>query len=356
MSEYNEKHSRSIDAVGLYERKAKRNVEHARRWLDRAAKDFALFKRVVPFDKKTTKPVKCSDPALAVYLLQQSVEKAVKAAAIASGQYRPRDFVSYFKHNSLALIVDLNTRIVSQIEDVGLAPIAAMMGIDLADGSSRLVALEGQVMGKAPLLDKQGRRVDFRIESRRIPPETIDQLLDMITTHRSLLLDVIRTTFRSLPREIRKGYVECNDPQELMKQLSHMIAANLKVQPPSEEQLKAPPEFLKLVAKLGFSPVNTLNRREMTAGHLGAWAFSHALLWLSYLTYAHEETTRYPLSHTGDIQRGKIGCDDYDDGLGIVSRISRIGYVTSLTLNDMRTEIHNLASFFAQDLTGRQQT
>lgn len=67
--------------MDLYERKVKRNIEHARRWLNRAIKDFALFKKLVPFDRRTNKLVKCSDAALAVYLLQQSVEKAVKAAA-----------------------------------------------------------------------------------------------------------------------------------------------------------------------------------------------------------------------------------------------------------------------------------
>jgi len=70
-----------LSAVDLYERRTRRNVEHARRWLNRAIKDFALFKKLVPFDKRTNKAVKCSDPALAIYLLQQSVEKAVKAAA-----------------------------------------------------------------------------------------------------------------------------------------------------------------------------------------------------------------------------------------------------------------------------------
>jgi hypothetical protein len=90
----------------IYENKAKRNIEYARRWLSRAIKDFNHFKKLVPFDKRTNKPVRCSDPALAVYLLQQSLEKAVKAAAIASGQYKARDFIHYYSHNSLALIVN----------------------------------------------------------------------------------------------------------------------------------------------------------------------------------------------------------------------------------------------------------
>jgi hypothetical protein len=340
--------------VKIYKNKAERNIEYAQRWLNRAIKDFNLFKKLVPFDKRTNKPVRCSDPALAVYLLQQSIEKAVKAAAIASGRYKTRDFIRYFRHNSLALVIDLNTKIVSQIQFIGLGPIATMMGIDLADGSSKLAALKNQIMGTAPLLDKQGRKVDFKTESRKIPPEIIDQLLDMVMKHRTLLLDVIRTTLRNLPREIRKEYGEIDDPLQFLKQLSESIAVSLKIQTPSEEQMKVPLEFAKIMANLGFSPVDGLNRWQMTENYLGAWAFSHALLWLSYLTFGHEESARYPLRQKGDIQAGKTGCDDYDDSLGIVNRIGRIGYVTSLTLNDMKTEIHSLASFFAVDLKVRQ--
>jgi len=340
--------------VDLYERRTRRNVEHARRWLNRAIKDFALFKKLVPFDKRTNKAVKCSDPALAIYLLQQSVEKAVKAAAIASGQYKPRDFIRYFKHNSLALIIDLNTKIVSQIQAIGLGPIATMMGVDLVDGKSKLAALKNQIEGAAPLLDKNGKKVDFRTQSRRITPETVDQILNMVIQHRRLLLDVIRTTFNILPTMgIRKGYGVIDDPQEFLRQLSDSISVNLKVHPPSEEQWKVPLEFIRRMSDLGFAPVDELNRRKTITNHLGAWAFSHALLWLSYLTFAHEETTRYPLRQKGNIQAGRIGCDDYDNALGIVDSIGRVGYITSLTLDDMKTEIDSLASFFAVDLKGR---
>jgi len=331
-----------------YEEKAKRNVEHARRWLNRAIKDFTLFKKLLPFDKRTNKPVRCSDPALAVYLLQQSVEKAVKSAAIASGQYKPRDFTSYFRHNSLALIIDLNSKIVSQIQAIGLEPVAMMMGLDLADGGSKLAALESQIMGSAPLLDKNGNKVDFRIESRRIPPETIDQILNMVIQHRKLLLDVIKTAFDILPTMgVRKGYGMTDNPQEFLKQLSGSISANLKVRPLSEEQLKVPLEFIKRTSELGFSPADELKRGDTIANHLGVWAFSNALLCLSYLTFAHEDTTRYPLGRKGNIQAGRIGCDDYDNILGIVNRIGRIGYITNLTLNDMRREIDSFALFFA---------
>jgi hypothetical protein len=334
--------------MALHQERAKRDIEHARHWLNRAVKDFTLFKHLVPVDRRSNKSVRCSDPALAIYLLQQSVEKAVKSAAIASGQYKARDFRSYFKHNSLALIIDLNTKIVSRIQAIGLGPVATMMGIDLANGGSKLAVLKDQIMGLAPLLDRNGQRVDFRTESRRIPTEIIDQILDMVIQHRRLSLDVIRTAFNVLPTMgVRKGYGVVDNPQEFLRQFSDSISANLKVRPPSEEQLKVPLEFIKRTSDLGLSPEGELKRRDTITNLLGVWAFSEALLFLSYLTFAHEDTTRYPLKGRGDVQAGEIGCDDYDDTLAIVSRIGRVGYATSLTLNDMRNEIDNLALFFA---------
>ncbi len=328
--------------------KARKNIKYARLWLSRAIKDFNLFKKLVPFDKRTNKPVRCSDPALAVYLLQQCVEKTVKAAAIASGQYKTRDFIRFYSHNSLALIMNLNNKIVAQIQDMGLGPVATMMGIDLADGESKLNTLENQIMGVSPLLDKDGKEVDFRSESMRITPEVIDQILDMIIRNRNLILNIIRTTFSLLPNlGIHKGQGVIEDPEAFLRDLSDLVTTTLKVRSPSEEQLKAPIEFVKRMIDSGFKPVDELDRSDTIMNYLGVWAFSNALLFLTYFTFAHESTSRYPLKQRGNIKKGKIGCDDYNESLGIVSRIGEIGYVTSLTLNDMKSEIDTFAFFFA---------
>lgn len=334
--------------MSMYEDKAKRNIEYARRWLNRAIKDFNLFKKLVPFDKRTNKPVRCSDPALAVYLLQQSVEKAVKAAAIASGQYKARDFIHYYRHNSLALIINLYNKIIAKIQDMGLETVAKMMGIDLLDSESKLGGLENQIMGVTALLDKNGKEVDFRSESIRITPEVINQMIDMIIRNRSLTLDIIRNAFNLLPvLGIHKGQRTIEDPEAFLRNFSESMTTTLKVRSPSEEQMTAPIEFVKHIIGLGFEPAEALQRTHTIMNYLGAWAFSNALLFLTYFTFAHESTSRYPLKHRGNIKKGKIGCDDYDESLGIVNRIGRLGYVTSLTLNDMKNEINSLALFFA---------
>lgn len=102
----------------INESKTRNNIEYATRWFNRAVKDLNLFKKIVRFDSKTNKLSRCSDPALAVYLLQQCVEKAVKAVAIASDQYEAKDF-RFYSHNSLALILNLNIKLITKIRRLG---------------------------------------------------------------------------------------------------------------------------------------------------------------------------------------------------------------------------------------------
>ena len=198
---------------------------------------------------------------------------------------------------------------------MGLESVTKMIGVDLSDGESKLSGFESQIMGIAPLLNKDGGKVDFKSESISLAPKVIDQILDMIIRSRSLTLDIIRTTFNLLPKM-------------------------------GLPQLKAPIEFVKHMMDAGVETSGELSRKDTTMNYLGVWAFSIALLLLTYITYAHESTSRYPLKQRGDIRKGDIGCDDYDENLGIVNRIGKIGYVTSLTLNDIKDELDSLALFF----------
>lgn len=329
--------------------KTRKNIEYARRWLNRGIKDFNAFKKIVRFDNKTKKTVRCSDPALAVYLLQQSIEKAVKAVAIASGEYKARDFIRFYSHNSLALILNLNNKIVARIKDLGLDVVTGFMGIDLSDGESKLNIVESQVLGKTPLISKEGKKVSFKVETLSLKPEVIDKLLDSSIFFRKRLLDTIKSTFSLLPgMGVRKGHYNIDNTDEFIQRLSEELSTQLKTAPLSEEQLKALMELVKIMDRLGLqADNNNINRDDMTANYLSVWGFSYSLLWLTYFTFAHESSSRYPLKHKGNINTGRLGCDDYTEELGIVNRIGQIGYATSLTLNEMKNEIESVAYLFA---------
>lgn len=304
-----------------------KNLEYAQRWLDRAIKDFDAFKRLAHFDRKTRKTIRCSDPALAVYLLQQSVEKAVKAVAIASGQYKTNDFINYYKHNSLALILNLDNRIIEKIDLLGLKPVTDLMGVDLASGALKLRGLEEKALGDK--LNSTLKTESIRAESVRISPEVIDQVLDMVIKIRSLFLDAVRSAFGHLPElGIRKGRGTVEAPEAL---------------------LKAPLEFQKILSNFGVQSTGGTNRTAMITNYLGVWSLSTALLFLTYFTFAHESISRYPRKpgEANKVKTDKLGCEDYDDSLGVVNRIGRLGYVTGLTLNEMKEELETIALFFA---------
>ncbi len=335
--------------MGVSKRKAINNLEHAKRWLNRSNKDFYVFKKLVTFDSKTKKTVRCVDPALAVYLLQQSVEKAVKAVAIASGQYEARDFTRFYSHNSLALIINLNNKILAKVKELGLDSVAGLMGIDLSDGELKLNTLESQILGKTPLISKEGKKVSFKVETLSLKPELIDKLLDSSIFIRKRVLDTVRETFNILPSlGIRKGHYNIENVDEFIEKLSEGLSNQLKTTPLLEQQLKAPIEFIKVMQSLGLQLTNnSINRADMTANYLSVWGFSYSLLWLTYFTFAHESSSRYPLKHKGNINTGRLGCDDYTEELGIVNRIGQVGYATSITLNEMKNEIESVAYLFA---------
>lgn len=338
--------------MDMDKRKAASNVEHAKQWLSRANKDFNLFKKLVRFDNRIKKPARCSDPALAVYLLQQSVEKAVKAVAIASGQYDARDSVRFYRHNSLALIINLNLKMLAKIKELKVDHMMLLMGIDLMDAESKLSTLENQALGKIPLMSKDGKKVNIRQECMSLKPETIDLLVDSYILARQKILDVIKTAFRVLTdMGIYKGHGGIKNTDAFIKKLSEEVTSRLNISPLSNEQLQVPEEFVKLMRSFGLEAGNEIDRRDdrrdVTMHHLAVWAFSYSLLWLSYITFAHESSPRYPLKHKGNINIGRLGCDDYDAKLGIVNRIGQLGYAASLTLSEIKNEIEEVAYFFA---------
>lgn len=325
-----------------------KNLEYAQRWLDRAIKDFDAFKRLAHFDRKTRKTIRCSDPALAVYLLQQSVEKAVKAVAIASGQYKTNDFINYYKHNSLALILNLDNRIIEKINLLGLKPVTDLMGVDLASGALKLRGLEEKALGDK--LNSTLKTESIRAESVRISPEVIDQVLDMVIKIRSLFLDAVRSAFGHLPElGIRKGRGTVEAPEAFVRTLSDRLTADLKSRSLPEALLKAPLEFQKILSNFGVQSTGGTNRTAMITNYLGVWSLSTALLFLTYFTFAHESISRYPRKpgEANKVKTDKLGCEDYDDSLGVVNRIGRLGYVTGLTLNEMKEELETIALFFA---------
>ena len=65
---------------------SKELVQNAEAWLRQARRDSAAVGRLLGQYQRGTRPHLSRNPEVAVYLLQQSVEKAAKALMIASGE------------------------------------------------------------------------------------------------------------------------------------------------------------------------------------------------------------------------------------------------------------------------------
>lgn len=334
--------------MAIDKKKAADNIEYARRWLKRGNADFNLFKKLVRFDNRTVETIRCSDPALAVYLLQQTIEKAVKAIAVATGQYEVGDGTSLYRHNSLALILDVNAKLVTKLKDLGLGDVAAHMGIDISDGEAEIGLVESQVLGRIPLISKEGNKVNLKQETLSLSPEAIDRLLDLSMNLREKILETVAVAFDLLAGIGVKGdHPNVGNLEEFSRAFGTALSRQMNTAV-SEEQLKVPTEFAAVMAGLGVhSGTGPVRRDETTANYLAVWSFSYSLLWLTYITYAHESSSRYPLKRKGDAKAGRLGCDDYTEQLGIVSRLGRLGYAASLTLNELRNEIQGVAYLFA---------
>jgi len=137
-------------------KKHKANLVYAHKWFSRAQKDFHVFKQLVPFDKSTRKVVRCTDPALAVYLLQQSIEKATKAVAAATGKY-PYGRLKSHGHNSLAMLLDFYRETLQAMGGViGIETIfKSGFGLDVQEGLSKIENIKMEAV-KGPRDRKKG--------------------------------------------------------------------------------------------------------------------------------------------------------------------------------------------------------
>jgi len=122
-------------------KKQRENLEKSIRWLRRAQMDLNAFKKIAPSDRNTHKIIRCSDPALGVYLLQQSIEKTTKAVAAATGKYSDRRLMSH-GHNSLDVLLGFYREILTTITNhPEMDTIGKGLGLDFHKGLNNILNL-----------------------------------------------------------------------------------------------------------------------------------------------------------------------------------------------------------------------
>lgn len=315
--------------------KQKSNLEYAHQWLARARQDFNTFKKLVPFDKKTQRTVRCSDPALAVYLLQQSIEKAVKAVAAASGQYSPSK-LRRFTHNSLVLLLDFYANTLApRLLNMGFGPFLDALGLNTAADLEKMAELKRKV-----------RSDEFAF----LPPEPIDRLAKLLLEIREAFLQSLRYIFSPGTKiQIDTKSLKMDSPEAFVDSLLAQMRAKSNMPGLTDEQKQALIAWYR--AKSSIQPAvaqsqsaqETIEVTRPTEEWLGQWAMI-ALYLLAAITFPHHATSRYPLPKSRE--RG-LGCGDYNEQLGIVNRLGQLGRVTELALHDIRPQLEIVATFFS---------
>jgi hypothetical protein len=230
---------------------------------------------------------------------------------------------------------------------LGLGSLSTYIGIDLSEGSLKIGTLESQVLGTTPLYDKNGKRVNFNEESLASSPEHIDKIIDIILKLRSITKNTLSDIFKQLPETLFSDTSEMSkNIENVFRTLSNGVADMLKLDKPTEEQIQETLRQFESLKEQKPKIKNYIDKNSTSSNYMSVWAFAISLYLLTYLTFAHESTARYPLKNKGDIGKGNIGCDDYDENLGIVNRIARVGYTTSLTLNEMKNELKTIEFIF----------
>lgn len=246
--------------------------EYAAIWIERSRKDY-----------EAAKLLKTRDPALAIYLLQQCVEKRVKAFAVASGKF-DSDNIKKFNHNSKCLLIELWRKLAA------------------SEGSSTL----------SSIVDLQNAPAQDLIEALEYTME-LKRLRLFPTSFTFEQNDTLRLSLRIAGKELDYLYQYSESPPSLtltetpLESLGTRSLVDLAIHLSLDSGMKA------LVAP-GVS-----EKRKIKASLESQFSkdkLLFALFLLAALTFGHEASTRYP-----GYARDKLGCQHYTDNLPIVKHI-----------------------------------
>ena len=317
-------------------------VQSARSWLRRARLDYKGFAKLVGPQFVQLGKNRPDDPALSVYLLQQSVEKALKAVAVASGRFRENQLRQDYGHRSLELYLDLLTMIL----DTSFAGMVAMMPgftSSSTDCTRDKVARIKRNIGRSPA----GETPDWWRGYANLTPDDVFQTTNMLVAVRGKLIGTLHKAVKGrsrIPMAKIERYVNSATPENLKEMLSPVFRGQI----PSEANIELTRQLFKKGTGAEFHEIlrgafdqgggrsamlGEMRREQLDQVILSAWALG-GLLWLAALTFPHESSTRYPdYDQLG--KRTGLNCESYDDSLGVVRHLWSVARLAELVLNDM---------------------
>ena len=318
----------------------KRYLEQAGVWLERGRQDYAelqrsLGRRRLPWLRHRIPP----DPPVAVYLLQQSIEKTAKSLMIAVGENEYILSKPPYSHNTLATVLKFIERQInrphlrdafdnfSKHPNTGIpSSTSALDTIDNLMRSTRRKRdyYELGVLSPYAMQTITGLMIDFRSRINA----GVEELLPSSTTLRIDTYGVSDASASEFLYELSTTFVHRDrlsaETEGAFKDIVAPIASELVEQFREADQ----------------SVVTVPRDWILSEFVLPSWALS-TLYVLAALTFPHEASARYPApinAPTDPIEaasRGRLGVQHYTEALGIVSRIHELNMLAGLVLDNM---------------------
>lgn len=265
-----------------------KQYEDAALWIERSRKDY-----------RAARILKTKDVALSIYLLEQCIEKSIKAIAVASGKFTPSYIKGKFGHNSQQLLIELWQKLETNKSSSTLSSICNLANVtdeDIFETLQFTIELQRLRLFSYRIRFEQndmlmlslrinGKEFQYLYEYNESPPSLILTRPPLLTSERNSLIDL------ALRFSLDSG----------MKALvARGVSGKRKIKADLENQFSRD--------KLLFS-----------------------LFLIAALTYKHEASSRYPGEN--------IGCQDYTDNLPIVKHIGLLYTILDVIL----PEVDNLS-------------
>lgn len=331
-------------------------IERASRWLRRARLDHRGVKLMMPSPRAGERHPE--DPALVVLLLQQAVEKAVKAVYIATGGDERR-MATEHGHASLGVYPAGVMRFTgSQASRPVLESFFNIPGYSKVP----LVRLLNQLEHQHKRSAKTTLSIDLQREWAACSEDVVRTMCERFTGLRSAFNSFINQTLRSKQVTFDLPRLLLNTESEAISDVGKQITGH---QMSAEQVSAAATMFTKLWGGLGpdmqqeltgLPPVRLRQgdrrrfREQTRDAFMGVWA-QMTLMVLAALTFPHAISCRYPAPPQAPAdpveaaKTGKLGSDLYQPPLGIVVALPELVVLAGLVLDSLSPVIEGAAGY-----------